>query len=131
MNIRWTLDTEEKLDPADPLGSITFEDDDNSFTESNVYLDDWFESLIQGIEAISSGKNRVVIEINSEPNKFTFENKNGFCQLTFKNKTLLISNIDDFSADLKSQILSVTKHYSSDDITKMDNWTKLLKFAYS
>lgn len=62
MDIHWTLATDDGIDAANPLGSITISDDDGgTILQEAIYLDAWFEAVLTGLRGIASGEPEILI----------------------------------------------------------------------
>ncbi len=103
--IKWELDSEEPLDPADPLGNITFVGDRGVLSEQGVFLDSFLEAFVEGLNSI---KNRDVsnIEIIDEPDELIFLKKDKKLQIEYRDQNITISDIDSFSEQLSHSISS-------------------------
>ena len=72
MEISFTLDRDEGIDPNDPLGDIVIRDAKTSLSVESTYLDSWFDVLIDGYKSLKN-KKKVTLEIVEEPEVITFE----------------------------------------------------------
>lgn len=95
INIKWTLDEEEGIDPIDPLGDITLTDGRTSFSVESTYLDSWFSALITGINAVKSG-HMATVEVAEEPDILIFEPWESGMILFYQNSSLRVNKIEEF-----------------------------------
>jgi len=133
MRIQWTIDSEEPLDPVDPLGSLTFEDElGHSFSAVSIYLDDWFDALLNGIEQIECGKIDVQVSLLTEPDVIQFSEHQAICSISYKGKVVSVGNIVDFKNELRSQIRSVMAVFQRDsNLSDYANWLNAVNFLKS
>jgi len=95
INIKWTLDEEEGIDPIDPLGDITLTDGRTSFSVESTYLDSWFSAFITGIKAVKSG-HRATVEVAEEPDALIFEPWESGMIVSYQNSALQVKQIEEF-----------------------------------
>ncbi|MEL6441599.1 MAG: hypothetical protein AAFQ80_20390 [Cyanobacteria bacterium J06621_8] len=101
--IKWALDYEDSIDPADPLGNITFAGDTGIIREKDIFLDSFLEALVEGL-SISNTQKISSIEIIDEPDKLIFIKHNQELQIQYKNQSITIYDIDSFSYQLSISI---------------------------
>ena len=103
--IEWKLDNEAPIDPADPLGDITFIGDKGILEEQCVFLDSFLEAFVEGLNSIKT-QDISNVEIIDEPNKLMFiKNKKGL-QIQYKDRTITIHDTESFSNQLSHAISS-------------------------
>jgi len=103
--IKWELNNEEPLNPADPLGELTIIGDQGIFKEQDVFLDSFLEAFIEGLNLIKT-QDVCNIEIIDEPDELIFT-KNGIgFQIQYKEQNVTISNIKLFSIQLSDSVHS-------------------------
>ena len=95
INIKWTLDEEEGIDPIDPLGDITLTDGRTSFSVESTYLDSWFSAFITGIKAEKYG-HKATVEVAEEPDVLIFEPWESGTIVSYQNSALQVKQIDEF-----------------------------------
>ncbi|MBC6420638.1 MAG: hypothetical protein GDA43_00935 [Hormoscilla sp. SP5CHS1] len=114
IDIKWTLDEEEGIDPIDPLGDITLTDGRTSLSVESTYLDSWFSALITGIKAVKSG-HRATVEVAEEPDILIFEPWESGMLLSYQNSALRVKQIEEF--------LEIFRHAAHQFLSQVDNQT--------
>ena len=103
--IKWALDNEDHIDPADPLGNITFVGNTGIIEEQDIFLDSFLEAFVEGLSIIKT-QDTSSVEIIDEPDELIFIKNNQELQIRYKNQAITIDNIDSFSYQLSLSISS-------------------------
>jgi len=101
INIKWTLDEQEGIDPIDPLGDMIITDSHTILSVESTYLDSWFSALITGIKAVNAGK-RVTVEVAEEPDPLIFEPWKSGMIISYKDRALQVKKIDEFMESFRN-----------------------------
>jgi hypothetical protein len=102
--VYWNLDTEDKLDAYDPLGSIILVGDTGKIEEPCTYLDVFFEALIEGVENIEIGK-LVTIDPLIEPDDIEFDYRDQLnLKINYGSQQVIITKITKFTKDFKKSV---------------------------
>jgi len=101
MNVQYTLDYEDGIDPTDPLGDLKITDDSGgSLLIEETFIDVWLLSFLNSILNIKPDEN-LKIEVLEEPY---------FISVTEKDGTLVFNYNDQvINTDIKEAILSFEK----------------------
>lgn len=101
MNIAWTFD-KDTISGIDPLGDLVITgDDERSVLVKCVYLDSWFEAMIQGFRSMSE-KEKAAIEIVEEPEPLLFERIGTGLRLTYERNSIVINDMQQAVQELRS-----------------------------
>lgn len=101
--LQWTLDTEDGIDPYDPLGSIRVTGDEGYIEDKSTYLDGYFEALILGIQSLEKGK---IIRIDPfiEPDDIVFDYTSDYLLIEYGKQQAAISNVSQFIENVRESI---------------------------
>ena len=114
MRILFSLDTEEALDPIDALGTFLIEDDEGRcISEDFVFIDDWLNAFVSGLEANLDTNVLIEIDLNSEPDPLSFSKDNEGILIKYRTNAVRIRRPDDFRKKLKEVIIEITDQYIS------------------
>ena len=90
MKIKWTLDTDEGIDPIELLGNITIYDKNkNSIGDEVMYIDSFYYSISEGLLNTKS-ESQLVIEQFDNPNNITFIRRNDNLEIKYKKSKILV-----------------------------------------
>ncbi len=78
----WAIE-DEKIDPDSLVGDISIVSANGQIVEHAVYLDDWYDSLIEGISALREGS-FIESDLVSEPSHLSFKFHNGCVNIGYK-----------------------------------------------
>ena len=106
--LKWNLDTEEDIDPYDPLGNIEILGDEGKLTEEYTYLDAFFEALIEAVKYIEVGKS-ISIDPMVEPNNLQFDCEKEALKIIYGQQQAIILNKDQFIDDVQKAVKNLLK----------------------
>ncbi|MGK7885338.1 MAG: hypothetical protein AB4057_12035 [Crocosphaera sp.] len=107
--VNWNLDTEEKLDAYDPLGSIILVGESGKIEEQCTYLDGFFEALIEGVKKIEIGK-LITIDPLIEPDDIEFDYRDQLnLKINYGSQQVIITNTTKFTEDFKKAVKDLVK----------------------
>ena len=95
MQILFTLDPEDGIDPNDPLGDITLSDNQTTLSVESTYLDSWFDSLIKGFKSLQTNQ-KITLDLIEEPETLTFEPILDGFKISYGKQTLLFNTLNEF-----------------------------------
>ena len=95
MQILFTLDPEDGIDPNDPLGDITLSDNQTTLSVESTYLDSWFDSLIKGFKSLQTNQ-KIILDLIEEPETLTFEPILDCFKISYGKQTLLFNTLNEF-----------------------------------
>jgi len=128
MKIEWKLDEEGGIDPIDPVGDIVISDGDRTIQEESTYLDSWFDALITGAKNITS-VNSLVIDIAEEPHDLRLKRVSPGLQIYYKEKTIWVNELDEFSKALKQSATSFILKFNKKEIEEHELLNKIHDFV--
>ncbi|HNT79029.1 MAG TPA: hypothetical protein PKH77_28835 [Anaerolineae bacterium] len=100
MQIDWKLKNgtlDGYVDPDDLLGEIRISHEATLIQDEPIYLENWFNSLIDGYEAMLSGKMGVLSsDLISEPDPLLFEFSDEGVVIAYKGRRLAVCNTQEF-----------------------------------
>ena len=108
MKIFFTLYEDEGIDPIDPVGDIILTDGQTDLLVESTYLDSWFETLIDGLEGLQSGK-KSKLEIVEEPGSIIFEPLTSGFKISYRGREIMIENL----ANLIEELTTATQEFIS------------------
>ncbi|MEQ8974834.1 MAG: hypothetical protein RIE73_31175 [Coleofasciculus sp. C1-SOL-03] len=128
MKIEWKLDEEGGIDPIDPVGDIVISDGDRTIQEESTYLDSWFDALITGAKNITS-VNSLVIDIAEEPHALRLTQVLQGLQISYKDKTIWVAELDEFIKTLKQSATSFILKFNKKEMDKNELLDKIRDFV--
>jgi len=103
---------DSQLDPIEPLGSISIQNQRGSeLSDDCIWLDEWFEGLLSTLQGDGSEVRR--IGLACEPDPLIWEPNNTGAILRYKNMELLIPSLTEFEEALRRAIIDFTEPYTS------------------
>ncbi len=100
MKIEWKLRNgtlDGRPDPDDLLGEIRISHKTTLIQDEPIYLENWLNSLIDGYEAMLSGKTRMLSsDLISEPDPLLFEFSDKGVVIAYKESRLAVCNTQEF-----------------------------------
>lgn len=99
MEISFTLDRDEGIDPNDPLGNIVIRDAKTLLSVESTYLDSWFDVLIDGYKGLKNQK-KLTLEIVEEPEVITFEPIFKGFKISYGKEELFFNSLNEFYQSL-------------------------------
>lgn len=92
MDVQYTLDNEDGIDPTDPLGNLTIRDDKGfSLFLAETFIDVWLISLIRAIVSIRS-RESLKVEVLEEPYFILITEDNGFLNLECEGRSIRLNS---------------------------------------
>ena len=112
MHIIFTLDTEDGLDPNEPLGTFQLIGEDGSKIEDElVFLDSIFLSLGIGLIEIEKALS-FSSDIFDEPNPFNFRKVNHAYEIEYMDQKVTFSSLNQARKELVEKIFELKSAYS-------------------
>lgn len=100
--LKWELDTETPIDPQEPLGTIVILGEKGILEEKDIYLDSFFEAMINAIDSLKiNGFAKVDI---LESYDFLIYKKENSLQIEFESQRVLLKNFQEFSREILEAI---------------------------
>lgn len=111
MKIEWSIDDENGLgvDLDDLLGSIYISHNDSIIEDNITYLDSWFNSLIDGHQAMQEGRTEFISDLIDEPDPLCFVRVCDEITIAYRDVTLPPCSLEEFSTALLDTLISLLK----------------------
>ena len=131
MRLNVTLDYEEPLNLEEALGHIKVADDSgNLIRGSNVWVDDWFMALVEGVQALSRGEREYMSDIVSESYPLIFRFSGQGFSISFADATVAGDDLHNFELHLKAVIRQVLGEFGDNPEIHPDSfWVQLERYA--
>jgi hypothetical protein len=131
MNIEIAIDTDPAPDPIEPRGNLRIVDDAGRVIERPaVWLDDWLEGLVDGLQAIGRREPCAEIELLSETEPLVFLERTGGIEVRHGDARVLVRSADELTRGVTDAIrfaLDVYKHHPH--LENHESWMRLRAFA--
>ena len=76
------------IDPDDLCGSIFISDGVSSISDSPVYLENWFNCLVEAYDSIKNGESEFECDLVSEPDPLSFIFDGSFITIKYKKEII-------------------------------------------
>ena len=119
MEISFTLDQDESIDPKDPLGDIVIRDGTALLSVESTYLDSWFDVLIDGYKGLENQK-KVTLEIVEEPELITFEPMLKGFKISYGKEELFLNSLNEFYQSLLISAQDFLSQLELEDVNLSD-----------
>jgi hypothetical protein len=120
MKILAVPDTKESIDPIQPLGRISLEDDEGkTFSAGSIFFDEWYKGLVSGLTGILNGEPKVEVQLDSEAEPLIWSYDGKVVQIRYLNETIQIRDLLAFKQELKRSFRELAEQYRSHV-----NWSK-------
>ncbi len=120
MNFDFALDKEYEINLEGLSGEFKIIGDDNNIIqESNVYIDDWLNALVEGFKILESenSKQRIEMDLESEPDPLELELRGEFLTIIYKNNSVKVNSFQEAKTKLKNKISLIFN-----ELVSVPNW---------
>ena len=120
MNFDFALDKEYEINLEGLSGEFKIIGDDNNIIqESNVYIDDWLNALVEGFIILESenSNQRIEMDLESEPDPLELELRGEFLTIIYKNNSVKVNSFQEAKTKLKNKISLIFN-----ELVSVPNW---------
>ena len=120
MNFDFALDKDYEINLEGLSGEFKIIGDDNNIIqESNVYIDDWLNALVEGFKILESenSNQRIEMDLESEPDPLELELRGEFLTIIYKNNSVKVNSFQEAKTKLKNKISLIFN-----ELVSVPNW---------
>ncbi len=120
MNFDFALDKDYEINLEGLSGEFKIIGDDNNIIqESNVYIDDWLNALVEGFKILESenSNQRIKMDLESEPDPLELELRGEFLTIIYKNNSVKVNSFQEAKTKLKNKISLIFN-----ELVSVPNW---------
>ncbi len=104
--LEWNLHRSDKADLYDPIGNIQISGDEGIIIKDYIYLDNFFEAFVEGVERMKT-EDVVRADTIVEPNDLIFSCKNNLLEIEYGSQKTIILNKYQFIEEVKTAVIKL------------------------